>query len=89
MTKTEAKEVLKWYKEKESECHFLARFKSSKPFHLAYPDASEKKRIAQITLGVHQWQTPYDKIIIKYPNLTRERYDAYRVKHGITKSQKS
>lgn len=84
MDKKEAKEYLDWYRQKVSEYHFLAHFKSSRPFHVDFPDAEEKKRLAQITLGIHQWQRPYEQLVKRYPNLTREKYEAYRKKHGLT-----
>jgi hypothetical protein len=85
MTKEEAKEYLKWHREKVSEYNYLARFKSVAPFHVAFPKAGETKRRAKIILGTHDFQRPFEELKKFFPYLTKERYLQQRFKLGIEK----
>jgi len=83
MTKKEAREYLKWHKDKVAEYHYTAHFASSRPFSVDYPDAGEKRTQAKIVLGTHEHQRPYEQIIIAYPQLSLEEYNEKRKKLGI------
>lgn len=82
-TKEEARAYLKWHKEKEAEYHYLARFKSSRPFVIDYPDAYEKKRKAKIVLGIHLFQRPFEIVRSVWPRITFCEYVERRIKYQI------
>jgi len=83
MTKKEAREYLRWYKDKVAEYHYAAHFASSRPFAVDYPDAEKKRTQAKIVLGTHEYRRPYEQIIIAYPQLSLEEYSEKRKKLGI------
>ena len=88
MTNKEAQDFLSWYKKTVNKYHFLARFKSTRPFHVDYPGAGEKARKAKITLGIHEFQKSYSDLIKVYPYLTKDRYNKQRIKLQIKKIKK-
>jgi len=83
MTKEEATDFLAWLKAKESESHFLARFKTWKPLVVSNPEYYDKKREAQIVLGIFQWQRPYEELAKVHPGLTPFTYQKYREKYNL------
>lgn len=78
MTKEEAKEYLYWFEAKLGEHQFNSWRPFSKPLIITNPEYYEKKREAQIVLGIFQWQRPYEQLVKVHTGLTRERYDNYR-----------
>lgn len=86
MNKREAREYLYWYKSELDTDHYLARFKSHKPLCITNSEYAEKAVQAKIVLGVFQWQKPFELLVERYPNLTKEKYEQYRKKYGLTKS---
>ena len=80
MTNQEAKDYLKWYDDKSSEYLYLAHFKSSRPFHLDYPEAAEKMNRAKWVFKKHTFSYPFEKVQRVFPNLTEKIYNEKRNK---------
>ena len=83
MTKKEAKEFLIYFEERVSESHFVAHFKSSRPLAVVSPELYDKKREAEIVLGIFQWQRPYEQIKKVFPSISLEKYNQYREKYKL------
>lgn len=81
--KQEARDYIQWYKDEASRHNYLVRFKTVPPFPILYPEAGDKKRRAEIFLGVHIWQQPLKKLQKRYPEISKEKYRTYRIKYGI------
>lgn len=83
MNVKEAVAFIKWYKETRDEFHYLASFKSSKPFHVQYPNAKKQYQKAKIVLGLHEYQRTFSELLKLYPMLTKKQYNKKRSNLGI------
>ena len=84
MTTQEAEEYLKWYADKAAEYHYLARFSTTNPFPVDYPDAGKKKIQALIVLGKWEYLRPYEQVARVKRGLTLKKYNQIREKHGVS-----
>jgi hypothetical protein len=83
MTTDEARQFLTDFNNTLSESNYLARYSTSKPLAVTNPDLFDKKIEAEAVLGILKWQKSYEDVKRIHPLISIEKYNKYRVKHGL------